>query len=243
MSRKSKSAEHSAPMRKTRRTGARPKATRGAARDRSDRPAAVGDERRRPRARRGALLREPRSPEPLVPEVRAAARLREPRARVPPGTAPPCRVLPVVARKPTGDGDHEHVRAARRSGRRRAAVDAPGERLGGRTLPGQAVPTRRRPSRRSVQERLGKGAHDDGDTHLRCPLSGSPTTRRLRPQPVLGGAAAGLDPIHELEPVTRLRGSASMPLIDDEPPAVASLHLGLALQRLHRRPPGGDGPA
>ena len=78
-----------------------------------------------------------------------------------------------------------------------------------------------------MQERLGKRADDDRLAHLAAPGAEVPPLDVAGVQPVLGGAAVGLDAVHEVEPVALLRERA-LDALDrlDEPAAVARLDVG-----------------
>ena len=99
------------------------------------------------------------------------------------------------------------------------------------------------PSVVAVEERLGEGADDDGLAHVvACPRAVVPPQHVAGPQAVLGGAAVGLDAVHEVEPVP-LRADVAGDAFDrlHEAPAEARVDIRLAPQRLHRRHARGHG--
>ena len=95
----------------------------------------------------------------------------------------------------------------------------------------------------AVEKRLGEGADDDRLAHVvACPRPVVPPQHVAGPQPVLGGAAVGLDPVHEVEPVP-LRAGVAGDAFDrlHEATAEARVDIRFTPQRLHRRHARGHG--
>ncbi len=89
----------------------------------------------------------------------------------------------------------------------------------------------------AVHERLGERADDGGHAHPGlAPVAVVPPRDVAGTQPVVGGAAVGLDAVDEVEPVVPRRDRAGEPVDGlDEAAAVARRDLRRALERLQHR--------
>ncbi len=232
------SAEPSTPIRYGRRLacGARRQTARSTTVSSGDRRRLLGEQRRRGQA--GEQDRCGDGVHGIAYLNRTEAGSRASRSASPAKTNSTEPSLETACRETRSPGrEPKHVRAGgRRRGdpaahqpRQRTRPGAGPDHDGRPRLPAVAVQERLRETRRPPPARSGE----------RAPRAVVPPLDVARMEPVVGGAAVGLDAVHEVEPVATGREAPLGPVDRlDVAAAVAGRHLRLAGQRLHRGHPG-----